>query len=74
MAQPPDAPKADYSKLVAGGSAGGGAAMIGVVAVWLINAHMNPPMPPEIAAAAVSGFTWAVGNIAVFLKAEATKG
>lgn len=66
-------PSTDYSKLVAGGTAGGGAAMIGVVAVWFINAHMNPPMPAEIAAAAVSGFTWLVGNIAVFLKAEASK-
>lgn len=68
-----DGSKTDYSKLVAGSSAGGGAALIGIVAIWFANSRMNPPMPPEIAAAAVGGFTWIVNNIAVFLKAETAK-
>lgn len=73
MANTDSSAKADYSKLVAGSSAGGSAATLGVVAVWFLNAHMNPPMPPEIAAAAVAAFTWLVGNIAVFLKVETSK-
>jgi len=69
----PDAGKTDYSKLIAGSSAGGGAGLLSIVAIWFINAHMNPPMPPEIAAAASGGFTWLIGNLAVFLKAETAK-
>jgi hypothetical protein len=65
--------KTDYSKLISGSSAGGGALGIGVVAVWFINTRMSPPMPPEIAAAAVGSLVWLINNVAVFLKAETSK-
>lgn len=67
MTEPAITPATDLRKLQGGASAGGGALGLAIMGVWLVNRHMEPPMPAEIAAAASGGLVWLLNNLFVYL-------